>query len=781
MDGRCANFCNAMGIAVMGKDNVDLICSVAELVGLFAGSHGLDEFFQRIVDTVAEHMHASVCSIYLYDEAREDLVLRATRGLSPQAVGTVRLKLGEGIVGLAVKELRPVRESHASRSPFYKFIPGIEEERYQAFLAVPVLRGLSRVGGLVVQHVEPGYFDENDTKALRAIAAQLANVIENAKLLASLHDLQPPADTAALELGEVTSARRPFIKGTPGAGGHARGGAIYYGQLVDDSVAPEFDEPTDNATMLADFDRALELAEHQLESLEERMKNQLADLSVSLIFSAQLLMLKDDSFSGRMRAVIEDGVTPARAIRDVVEQFAVLFSQNSNPRLQEKVQDVRDLGHRLLLNLGAKEGESGDYAGRVVIGGDLLPSDLLKIAAQRAAGLILTRGSLTAHLSILARSLDIPLVLSHDRLLSRLAEGTPILIDADQGMIYVEPDAAVIQQYDELEAAAASASSAVRADDGITLTSDGTRVHVLTNINLLSELQVAKHLQAEGIGLYRSEFPFIIRNDFPSEEEQYRIYRKVVDEMQGREVVFRTLDIGGDKMVSYFPTLDEANPFLGLRAIRFSLRYKNLFSQQLRAMLRAGAAGPLRVMFPLVSSVDDFVAAKTVVLECIEDLASEGVPHNASPLLGVMIELPSAVEMADDLALEADFLCLGTNDLIQYMLAADRTNEHISEYYVPYHPAVLRAVRNVAAAAAKHHKPLSVCGEMASDARLVPFLLGIGIRTLSVDVRKLVALRNQVRGITIADAEKQTRRLLELATISGIRDVLTQAQAPAQS
>lgn len=764
----------------MGKDNVELICSVAELVGLFTGSHSLDEFFQRLVDTVAEHMHASVCSIYLFDEPRQEMVLQATHGLNLDAVGKVRLKMGEGIVGLALKELRPIRESRGSRNPFYKFIPGIDEERYEAFLAVPVLRGLTRVGALVVQHAEPGYFDETDATALRAIATQLATVIENAKLLAGLHDRLPFPEAGESSVpGEPGAAGRLFVKGIPGSGGHARGGAVYYGELAGSVVASVPDRPREPAVMLDEFDRALRLAERQLEALETRMKQQLADLSVSLIFSAQLLMLKDESFSGQMRALIADGQVPTVAIRDVVEQFAVLFSRNANPRLQEKVQDVRDLGHRLLLNLAADDDTSGDYAGRIVIGGDLLPSDLLKISAQHAAGLILTRGNLTAHLAILARSLEIPLVVSHDRRLTRLREGTPVLIDASQGSVHVRPDPTVLEQYDRLEAAAMAAEhAAAPADDGTTLTRDGVRIRLQANINLLSELRIARRLHAEGVGLYRSEFPFIIRNDFPSEEEQFRIYRTVLEEMPDLDVVFRTLDVGGDKMVSYFPALHEANPFLGLRAIRFSLRYPNVFSQQLRAMLRAGASGPLRIMFPLISSVDDFLAAKHVTLECIDELAREQTPHNAAPQLGVMIELPCAVEMAEELAACADFLCLGTNDLVQYMLAADRTNELMSEYYVPYHPAVLRALRKVVAAAARHDTSLSLCGEMASDQRLVPILLGLGIRTLSVDARKLAALRAQVRSLAIADARQQTDRILKLTTISEVRDALAAPHRP---
>jgi phosphotransferase system enzyme I (PtsP) len=275
-----------------------------------------------------------------------------------------------------------------------------------------------------------------------------------------------------------------------------------------------------------------------------------------------------------------------------------------------------------------------------------------------------------------------------------------------------------------------------------TRTRDKARVHLMANINLLSELDLALELKAEGIGLYRSEFPFIVRSDLPSEEEQRLVYERLFDKMDRRPVWIRTLDVGGDKVLPYLDTLQEDNPELGLRSIRFSLKHRDIFDQQVRAILRAGAHSPsLGIMFPMISSIDEFRTACQTVRQAIAELTEENLPHHREPQLGAMIELPAIVEIIDELAREADFLSIGTNDFTQYMLAADRTNKHVSAYYQPYHPSVLRALARIVQRAAGSQVPVSVCGEVAHQKDFVPFLIGIGLRRLSVDPQFLPACK----------------------------------------
>ena len=746
----------------VNKDNVDLICDIGELAGLFERTQSLPDFLQKVVSIIAYHMKAAVCSVYLFDDKTQEVVLSATQGLNPEFIGKARLKLGEGIVGQALAEFRPIREAKGAQNPHFKLIPGLREEQYNAFLAVPLLRGLTRVGVISVQDPVANYFGENDEKALRAIAAQLASTIENAKLLMSLHSMQ----AEAAEKPKAVDADLKFIKGIVAAGGLAYGRAATMGQLDIDEFAHAKTSHT-----LADFERALAKTENQLEELQTQMAERMADVA-SLIFNAHLLMLKDHEFSGMMKRRIEAHTAPAVAIIEVVNQYVNLFAKSPSPMLREKTQDVKDLGHRILHNLFERDVGTADYKGHVVVSNNLLPSDIVKLVAQHAAGLVLGGGGATSHGAILARSLQLPMIVVRDLRILSVPENTMILMDADQGNVFVNPGPEVVRNYESLKEARRRAEELEAHVQPTTSTRDGAHVRLLANINLLSDLKVAKRLKAEGVGLYRSELPFIVRNDFPSEEEQYRIYKTLIDEMAGKEVVFRTLDIGGDKMLSYFPSVNEANPFLGLRAIRFSLRHKDIFSQQLRALLRAGAGTHMRIMFPLVSSVDDFVQAKDVVAECCHTLRAENVPHCAEPELGVMVELPSAVEIAEELAQEADFMCIGSNDLVQYILAVDRTNEQIADLYVPYHPAVLRSLKRIAAAAEKNGVDLSICGDMSSDSRMIPFLLGIGIRALSMDSARIPKAQKRIGELSIAESKETAAALLKMSRVKEIESYL---------
>ena len=738
----------------MAKDNVDLICSIGELAALFEKTSSLDGFLGRVVSSIAYHMKAAVCSVYLFDEPAGQLVLRATQGLNLDFIGRLRFAPGEGITGQAFVEARAIREADGRRNPHFRFMPGLNEEQYRAFLAVPILRGLAKIGVLVVQDPVADYFSENDEKALRAIASQLAATIESARLLLALHEEPPAASRAAVPR---------FIKGTSASGGFALGTAVRLGRFD----PAEYTAAVDRHLTLDDFNRAVAVTERQIEDLQHEMEERLSDVA-ALIFSAHLLILKDTAFSGAMADRIRAGEEPFSAVHDVVEGYAALFARSPNPALREKTQDVRDLGRRLLHNLVGGEADRADYEGCVVVCADLMPSDMLKVVGQRAAGLLLAAGGVTSHVSIIARSLRVPMVIVAERGVLDLPSGTRLLLDGEQGTVFIDPEEAVLKTYAELGRARDQAEAAEREVQAETFTRDGRRVHLLANINLLSDLPVALRLKAEGIGLYRSEFPFIVRNDFPSEEEQYLIYRRIVREMAGREVVFRTLDIGGDKILSYFPTVNESNPFLGLRAIRFSLRHREVFEQQLRALLRAGEGSALRILFPLVSSVDDFVEAREILRDCARDLAAAGVPHQPAPELGAMVEIPSAVEIAADLAEEADFLCIGSNDLVQYILAVDRTNEHIADLYCPYHPAVLRALRRIADAAARKDTDLSICGDMATDLRLIPFLLGIGLTKFSMDSHRLPKVQQAIANTDYAEARRAADHMLALKRVSDV-------------
>ena len=745
------------------RQHLSLLCDIGELSNLISETKDIDSFLQQTVQLVASHLRADVGSIYMFDETRSELVLKATIGLNPLSVDQVKMKVGEGLVGWTLDKMEPVLEGTACESPRFKFFEACDEEGYNSFLSVPISRANERIGVLVVQHAQSDFFDHSDVMALRAIAAQLAGTIANARLMMMLNKPQPPdADSDVIQ-------RLRFIRGEATVSGFACAPAAKL-----KPADPLLEHVPDEIffTGIADFRRAVQKTMGQLKRLQEQLVRRLPE-SAALIFESHYMILKDPRFVQKIGDDIIKGLPAPHAVRRTGRHFIQLFDESANPYIREKTHDIEDLVRRLLFNLRKeKPGGESPMDHHIVIASQLYPSDLLKMASESVAGIILVSGGVTSHVAIIARSLHIPMVIAKKSELLQIPEGTMILMDAEVGTIYLDPSEHVRRQFQDRNQVRIETAGKSTGMDAETRTADGVRVELLANINLLSELELARELKAEGIGLYRSEFPFIVRSVFPSEEEQLLVYTSLFQEMGDRPVLIRTLDVGGDKVLPYLNIPKEQNPELGLRSIRFSLRYRDIFDQQIRAILRAGAqAGSLGIMFPMISSIDEFETARTAVHEAIAALAKENLAHHASPALGAMIELPAIVEIMDELAQCADFFSIGTNDFIQYMLAVDRTNENVSEYYQPFHPAVLRALAHIARKAAKHDRPLSVCGEAAHQPAFLPFLIGIGIRRLSVDPQFLPVVQKAISSVTVAEAEKYAQQLLEASTLSAIQEI----------
>lgn len=705
-------------------------------------------------------MLAEVCSIYLYNDEDNYLTLSATAGLSPESVGKVKLYLGEGLTGKALKEYRIIREAHGSKNPFFKPFPGTNEENYEAFLAVPIHIGLQRIGAIVLQHSRPGYFSEHDAKAIKAIASQLASLMENARLLLLINSESGRDKNKSSEIPSL-------VKGQKAREGIAIGPSVIIDQ---ESWIP--DPEKDNCisdTAAPDFDQALNQTIVEIEELQKNLSVQYADVA-SLIFSSHLLMLQDTGFSGKMSEKIDAGESPRSAVIATVQEYIEIFSQSENARIREKIIDIKDLGHRILRNLEGNCAPAAEYSGKIVIADEMLPSELLKISAQGALGMILYSTAVTAHLSILAKSLNIPVIFCDNEKISRIKNDSTVIIDAYQENILINPDRNVIDSYTAAKEKLDTAPGEKALEQ--TRTSCGLKIIMLANINILSDLETAIENNAEGVGLYRSEFPFLIRNDFPSEEEQVRVYRQLFRKMEGSEVTLRTLDIGGDKILSYLPDNGESNPILGLRAIRFSLKNTDIFKTQLRAMLRAGTEGRTRIMFPLVSSLDDFMEAKKILHDCIYELEIENTECIKNPQVGAMVELPSLIEVINEISSEADFLCIGTNDLIQYLLGVDRTNNEISHLYIAHHPSVFRAISRIISSAIKNGCDISICGEIASDTHFLPFLIGSGIRKISLDPHSIPAAQRAIAGDSLKNMEKFASDLLKMGSMKQINDYL---------
>jgi phosphotransferase system enzyme I (PtsP) len=527
----------------------------------------------------------------------------------------------------------------------------------------------------------------------------------------------------------------------------------------------------DNNYSVDDFKRAVDITELQLKDLQKRVEEKLSDVA-SLIFTAHHLLLKDNEYVGSMLQKMEDGASAPVAILSVTKQYMDIFTHGSNSYMREKVQDLEDLSIRLLGNLVAELHEISRCEDHIVIAQELFPSDMLKLSSEKALGVVLVTGGVTSHLSILARSLEIPLVIidSHDLIF--ISDETMALLDAEAGNLYVNPSRVVISSFNARNDARRRVANYKVPVKEETLTKDGTRIRLLASINLLSDLKLAREVKCEGIGLYRSEFPFLIRSDFPTEEEQYVIYRKLVESMPEKEISFRTLDIGGDKVLPYYDTAGEQNPFLGLRSIRFSLSNRELFLQQLRAMLRAGVGAQIRISFPMISSLEEFLEGKAAIIDSIDFLEKRNIPHNNNPKIGLMIEVPSVLAILDDLAHEADFFSIGSNDLVQYILAVDRTNEKVAHIYNPHHPAVLRSIKQIVETAARYETGVIMCGDMAHHELYIPFLLGTGIRELSLESGYIPKVQEIINKIDMEKAREISKELLLLNKMAEIEKLL---------
>jgi phosphotransferase system, enzyme I, PtsP len=739
-------------------EHIRLLLDIGELNWVFKDSADTETLLQNLVKMVARHMKADVCSIYFFDENNQELVLRANVGLRPDSIGKIKMKLGEGIAGACLKNLEPICTTDSLVHPDFKHFPGINEELYKAFLAEPIISNDSRVGVLVLQRKEENHFSENDVLALRIITSQLATLIENAKLMTSMN--QYIKQIAAVDWKPQLEAK--FIKGKPASRGYvyAKIAVIEDSKAFDDLDKMSFEKRT-----LGDFTSALKSTEQQIEHLQKKVEKNLTD-AASMIFTSHLLILKDKTFINGMIGEINKGKNPPEAVMSVTKKYIHVFLASANEYIREKAKDIEDLAVRIIANLVKDEIKLPGVKNRIVIAREFYPSDVLRLSSEQVKGAVLISGGVTSHVSILARSLGMPIVIANEPTLLNINRDAKILLDAEIGNIYINPPQDVLKEFsDRLRRKARKTPTAIMPR---TKTKDGRRIQLMANVNLLKDVDTLKELACDGIGLYRSEFPFLIRSNFPSEEEQFFVYRKLMEGMPGKEITFRTLDVGGDKILSYSQKTNKDNPVLGLRSIRFSLANREIFAEQIRAILRAGYKADLRIMFPMIFSLEEFIAAKEVVRQCAHDLKSKGIPHNSAPQIGMMVEIPAALEIINEFAGIVDFFSIGTNDLIQYMLAADRSNEEVAEYYLPHHPAVLRAIKKIAAAAQAANIDISVCGDMANSAAYIKFLIGTGIRKLSMNPEYLV--ENQ-KIIAALDSKKCRQMAEEIVCLSRVEDI----------
>lgn len=719
----------------------------------------LDQALAIIVARVKEAMSADVCSVYLTDFNRKEYVLMATDGLNPEAVGKVRLALNEGLVSVVSERAEPLNLDNAPDHPRYRFVAETGEERYHAFLGAPIIHHREVLGVLVVRQRARRKFDDNEVTLLVTIAAQLAGGIAHARVSGGINGLSKNRQQGRA------------IEGLAGAPGVGIGQALVVYPPADLDAIPDR-KCDDVVAEVAAFESAVDKVRGDIETLAVRLRATLPAEDVAL-FDAYLQMLRGESLMGKTSARIRAGLWAPGALRDTILEHTHAFEAMGDAYLSDRASDVRDLGLRILVYLQRDTRGQRHYPEHtVIVGEDVSATALAEVPKDKLAGVVSVRGSSSSHVAILARAMGIPAVMGVADLDVSRVDGREIVVDGYRGRLFIEPTPVVREEYLRIareEQALTAELAELR--DLPAVTTDGHRMPLYANTGLVSDVTPTLNSGAEGIGLYRTEFPFMARERFPSEEEQRAIYRQVLEGFSPRPVILRTLDIGGDKSLPYFP-IEEDNPFLGWRGIRITLDHPEIFLVQLRAMLRASRGlDNLHLLLPMISTLSEVDDALRLIKRAYRELLEAGEAI-AMPKIGVMIEVPSAVYQADRIAARVDFLSVGSNDLTQYLLAVDRNNARVAGLYDALHPAVLRALMQIVEGAHRHKKPVSVCGEMAGDPAAALLLLGMGMDSLSMSVASLPRIKWVIRNISRADARRLLEEVLKLDDAASIRTQL---------
>jgi phosphotransferase system enzyme I (PtsP) len=740
-----------------------MLSNLKRIVQEVNAASDLQEALSIIVTRVKQAMRVDVCSVYLLDLASDHYVLMATDGLNPEAVGRVRLHRGEGLVSLVGESEEPLNLDDAPAHPRYRFVAETGEVHYHGFLGVPIIHHRSVMGVVVVRQQQKRRFDENEVTFLLTIAAQLSGAIALAIVNGGIRGLSE-------RTVDTTTDSRP-IRGLAGAPGVSIGTAVVVYPPADLDAVPDR-QITDIEGEIEIFRSALASARADMETLEARMGSSLTAEDRAL-FHAYSLMLNSPSLETQTIDRIREGNWAAGALRETIHDHTRAFDAMEDSYLRERASDIRDVGLRILARLQHVRGTTPVFAeNTVLVAEELTVSMLAEVPLERLVGLVSVRGSTLSHVAILARSLGIPAVLGLSDLPVARVDGCELVVDGYRGWIYVSPSQVVRQEYQRLigeERELTAELEVLRDLPAVTL--DGIRVSLFANAGLISDVIPSLRYGAEGIGLYRTEFPFMIRGRFPGEEEQRAIYRQVLEAYAPRPVVVRTLDVGGDKMLPYFP-IHEENPFLGWRGIRITLDHPEIFLLQLRAILRANIGlANVKLLLPMISSVGEVDESVRLIGRVHQELCEEfgDVPR---PEIGVMIEVPSAVYQIEALARRVDFLSIGSNDLTQYMLAVDRNNARVAPLYDSLHPAVLRALTHAVMGAQRCGKPIGICGEMAGDPGAAILLLGMGISNLSASVASLPKVKRVIRSMTVAQARNVLDQVLLMDDAPTIRAYL---------
>ncbi len=739
-----------------------MLASLHSILQEVNNTRHLDQLLSQTVQRINKTMSSDACSIYLRDVASECYILEAAVGFVDAPVGKASIKKDDGLVGLVCRREEPVNLDNLFQHPSYHHIAGLNDEHLPGFLGVPIIHFRKVLGVLVVRQHWNRCFDEDEVAFLQTIAIQLASSIAHAKMVSS----EPVS-------GQTKSQSRAIV-GIPGSPGVAVGVAFVVYPAADLDAVPDR-QVTDVEAEVVVFQKALSEVRADIKRIMVRMSSVLAPEDRAL-FDAYLLMLDSGGLIDRTVERIQKGSWAAGALRDTVNEHARFFEEIEDPYLRERADDIYDLGRRILLCLQRGKRKPLVYPEHtILVGEEVSAAALAEVPAERLAGVISANGSRSSHVAILAHALGIPAVVGATNLSVGKMDKKDVIVDGYRGWFYLSPSAAMRSEYRRLaDEEQELAIELDRLSDKVAETLDGIHVKLMVNTGLSSDISSSLACGAEGVGLYRTEFPFMARERFPGEDEQRLIYRVVLDTFSPRPVTLRTLDIGGDKNLSYFP-IKEENPFLGWRGIRITLDQPEIFRTQIRAKLRASIGlKNLRILLPMVSHVSEVDVALDIINSVYDELIKEGESIQ-KPKIGVMIEVPSAVYQAAELARRVDFISIGTNDLTQYLLAVDRNNPRVAQLYDSLHPSLLKALQQIVESIAPLGKPVGICGEIAGDPAAAILWIAMGVDNLSMSAFALSRVKQVIRHFTVPQAQKVLTEVLQCEDAGAIRKILSQA------
>jgi phosphotransferase system enzyme I (PtsP) len=758
------------------------IAMMPDLCRIVCKTGGAQRTLERIVQHVVQKMGVDVCSVYALNGEKACLTLQATAGLDEDSAGRVGMRVQEGLTGLVLEKQEPVFVVHPKKHPRHKFSAESGEDIFETFLGIPLVYQHDVLGVLVIRTVEEDAIPEADIPVLSTVANQIATILGYTGLL---EDFKEGARGQAFGRSlqeEKTGPRRKeakaLLRGIPVSPGFGEGYAYFIGKTIGFDQVEER-RVDDTASEIARIDDALRRARSEIRRLGKKIEG-LSEQDQSIL-GAQLMYLEDFSFKEKVLARIREGYCAEYALKKVVMEYVDFFEHMDDPYLRERAFDIEDMGKGLLRNLLGLEVQLPKVFSRdtILVASDISVRELIGLRQENLKGLVLSCGGKTSHTTILAKSFEIPMVIGLADVLESVKDGDFLILDGRLGLVFNRPIQVIIDEYARLKTEKDKQLKQLETLKNLrAVTRDGYEVRVGANVGLVSDLDLTEKYGADHIGLFRTEIPFLARTEFPSEEEQLELYKKMLRGAGQRSVTIRTLDVGGDKFLSYLDYPKENNPSLGWRSIRVSLEIEDVFRTQVRAVLKASAFGKLKILFPMITSVEEVKRISCILEEEQRLLDRQGISFDRDMPKGIMVEVPGTVRILDRLLRYVDFVSIGTNDLIQYTLAVDRSNQKVAALYNPLHPAVISTVFEAVSTCKEMNKEVSICGETTSLPPCAYLFLGMEVDRLSMNSGSIPTIKRLIRSVNLANAKESLKSVLLMESAEDIRRFLDRVLPP---